>query len=76
MFTILIRNQLWSLIPKMVSDFRVEHQKYNFWGTQNHVFWHFWVPKNCTSGAQNQNLKPDLETVTKTDSKTGFRFEF
>ena len=36
----------------------------------------FWVPKNGTSGAQNQNLKPVLEPVTKTDSKTCFRFEF
>ena len=34
----------------------------------------FWYPKNGTSGAQN--LTPDLESVTKTDSKTGFRFEF
>ena len=33
-------------------------------------------PKNGTSGAQNKNLTPDLESVTKTDSETGFRFEF
>ena len=32
-----------------------------FWGTQNRVFWHFWVPKNYTSGAQTQNLKPVFE---------------
>ena len=36
----------------------------------------FGYPKNGTSGAQKQNLTPDLESVTKTDSKTGFRFEF
>ena len=36
----------------------------------------FGYPKNRTSGAQNKNLTPDLESVTKTDSKTGFRFEF
>ena len=32
------------------------------------------VLKNGTFGAQNQYLKPVLEPVTKTDSKTCFRF--
>ena len=36
----------------------------------------FGYPKNDTSGVQNQNLKPDLKSVTKTHSKTGFEFKF
>ena len=47
-----------------------------FLGTQKCQKTWFGYPKNGTSGAQNQNLTPDLESVTKTDSKTGFRFEF
>ena len=57
-------NQFWSLIPKLVSHFCVI--MFNL---------AFWVPKNGTSGAQNQNLIPVLESVTKTDSKTCFRFQ-
>ena len=60
----------------MVSDFGFEHQKYHFWVPKNAKKHDFGYPKNGTSGAQKQNLTPDLESVTKTDSKTGFRFEF
>ena len=47
-----------------------------FFNYQNAKKHDFGYPKNGTSGAQKQNLTPDLESVTKTDSKTGFRFEF
>ena len=68
--------QFWSLIPNLVSDFGFEHQKYHFWVTKNAKKNMILGTQNGTSGAQNQNLKPVLEPVTKTDSKTCFRFEF
>ena len=46
-----------------------------FW-TPNAKKHDFGYPKNGTSGAQNKNLTPHLESVTKTDSKTGFEFKF
>ena len=39
-------------------------------------FRHCWVPKKGTSCAQHKNPRPVLESVTKTDFKTGFRFKF
>ena len=37
---------------------------------------YFWYSENATSHERNLNLKPFLESVTKTDSKTVFEFEF
>ena len=45
-------------------------------GTQKCQNSWFWVPGNYTFCAQKINLKPVLESVTETNSNTGFRFSF
>ena len=64
--------KFWKLV-KLISDFRVEHQKYHFLGTQK---FDFTYPKDGTSGAEHENPRPVLESVTKTDYKTCFGFQF
>ena len=71
------RNQFWSLIPK--NDFR-----FYFYLTRSIILGTQKCQKNTIFGTQkmpllmkkNLNLKPFLESVTKTDSKTVFEFEF
>ena len=69
-------NQFWSLIKKIISDFIFFWQKYKFWVPKNAKKRYFWYSENATSCEKSLNLKPFLESVTKTDSKTVFEFEF
>ena len=44
-----------------------------FFYTQKFDAMHFWVPKKGTSGAQHENQRTVLKSVTENDSKTGFK---